>query len=193
MRTLTYIAAITALLAFSIILARYYPEKAFVGFGLLLTIFGSATSLVCALVGARRAKLAQHLTPEDFLPAETPPSYSFKDESEIMGRETVNLNSLNSRIEGLNNRLTTFQSLTEKKIQFIDRRCDINLAIVRHHKEVLVPKAIASTATFAYLSSWLTMLGAVILAFPDSSREIVLQISNSASYIIAEALHSIAS
>jgi len=136
--------------------------------------------------------MVEHLTPEDFLPEETPPSFSFKDDSDIMGRRTVNLDSLHSRIDGLNARFISFQSLTEARIRFIDRRCDVILAIMRHHKEVLVLRAIASTASYAYLSSWLAILGAVLLAFPDGSREIVLEMSNSAGYIIGEALQSLA-
>jgi len=58
------------------------------------------------------------------------------------------------------------------------------VAVLRHHREVLVPNELASTAGVVFLSALLTVIGSFLLAFPQHSQSVLEGVANSFLFLI---------
>jgi hypothetical protein len=190
MNILAWLSVTVTILAITIILGRFYPPQLLAAFGLGCTFLGLSASFVAAYTASRRARKVEHMSPKDFLPQEPAPSATFVDESGIMGQPPPSLDSLSARLDQLKSRVNILHSTTEKRFAFSDRRHDAILAVLRHQREVLIPLAAASTSRYVYFSCWLTLYGAVLLAFPIWISQVISEVSNSAIYVFGE-LHRV--
>ena len=193
-RTLTWIAILAAIaitiIGFLVLFARIYPGL-MPHAGFVLVLIGAVASTVAAFSGLWRATSVKHLTPTDFLPEEAPKSAVFLSNYGINGTVTPSLASLSDEIQDLRKEIVSLKRESTDAKAFMMRRMDVILAVLRHHREVLVPTELASTAGVVFLSSLVTIIGSFLLAFPQGSQSVLEDVTNSILFLIDRLASSI--
>lgn len=154
-------------LMFSIFLG-FFEENYFVVFGLVIVVLSTATSMVLAFLGGRKAAQAEKIEYDSFLPPfDEGQSHSFKFQAGMMGVDTRNPTKyLQDQIDEIKKVVAQDEKNFRALNKFTDRRLDICFAQMRYHENVTLPKILGQGTGSIIFAGLLTIVGSAYLAFP---------------------------